>query len=134
MPLRANRPIMSSARIVAKVEDFLAKFPPLATPDLHGLTLEAWLEAAEAWRIGRALEEARGNRTEAARALGIARRTLYKRMEKLGIDPSHDGGEAPRASRRVAAPVRPIRAGAQLGQRRRVERGAQASELAKIHL
>jgi DNA-binding NtrC family response regulator len=35
----------------------------------------------------RALREARGNRAAAARALGIGRRTLYTKMEKLGIAP-----------------------------------------------
>jgi transcriptional regulator with PAS, ATPase and Fis domain len=37
-------------------------------------------------RIRLALEDAGGNRSEAARKLGIARATLYRRMEKLGLD------------------------------------------------
>jgi DNA-binding NtrC family response regulator len=32
-----------------------------------------------------ALEKAKGNRTEAARLLGIPRRTLYNKLEKLGM-------------------------------------------------
>lgn len=52
------------------------------------LTLRAWLEGAESWRILEALRECRGNRSAAARALGIGRRTLYTKMEKLGIQPS----------------------------------------------
>jgi len=51
------------------------------------LTLRAWLERAEVWRILDALREAGGNRTAAARALGIGRRTLYNKMGKLGIHP-----------------------------------------------
>jgi DNA-binding NtrC family response regulator len=50
-------------------------------------TLREWVELAEAWRITRALHEARGNRSAAARSLGIGRRTLYAKMEKLGIEP-----------------------------------------------
>jgi DNA-binding NtrC family response regulator len=51
------------------------------------LGLREWLEIAEAWRIVVALREARGNRSGAARALGIGRRTLYSKMKKLGINP-----------------------------------------------
>ena len=49
--------------------------------------LRDWLDRAEAWRITRALRDAGGNRSAAARALGIGRRTLYAKMEKLGIEP-----------------------------------------------
>jgi DNA-binding NtrC family response regulator len=49
------------------------------------LGLRSWVERAEAWRIAHALREARGNRSAAARALGIGRRTLYSKMEKLGV-------------------------------------------------
>jgi len=47
--------------------------------------LREWVDLAEAWRIVQALERCRGNRSAAARALGIGRRTLYTKMEKLGI-------------------------------------------------
>ena len=50
------------------------------------LGLREWLEIAEAWRIIVALREARGNRSSAARHLGIGRRTLYSKMKKLGIN------------------------------------------------
>ncbi len=49
------------------------------------LTLRDWISLAEAWRIAQALRESRGNRSAAARALGIGRRTLYTKMEKLGL-------------------------------------------------
>ncbi len=49
--------------------------------------LKDWVDLAEGWRIVRALREARGNRAAAARSLGIGRRTLYTKMEKLGIAP-----------------------------------------------
>jgi DNA-binding NtrC family response regulator len=47
--------------------------------------LRDWVSLAEAWRIARALDQCRGNRTAAARLLGIGRRTLYSKMEKLEI-------------------------------------------------
>ena len=49
--------------------------------------LRDWVALAEAWRIAEALREARGNRAAAARSLGIGRRTLYTKMEKLGVMP-----------------------------------------------
>jgi len=52
------------------------------------LPLRDWLALAEAWRIARALRDHRGNRSATARALGIGRRTLYTKMEKLGLVPS----------------------------------------------
>lgn len=54
-----------------------------ASPDSH--TLRAWLDLAEAYRITQALRECEGNRSAAARLLGIGRRTLYAKMDKLGI-------------------------------------------------
>jgi DNA-binding NtrC family response regulator len=54
-------------------------------PGGRELPLRDWLALAEAWRIARALREARGNRSAAARALGIGRRTLYTKIEKLGL-------------------------------------------------
>jgi len=42
---------------------------------------------AEAWHIAHALRETGGNRSAAARALGIGRRTLYAKMDRLGIGP-----------------------------------------------
>ena len=47
--------------------------------------LRDWVGLAEAWRIGHALRQCRGNRSAAARLLGIGRRTLYSKMEKLEI-------------------------------------------------
>ena len=52
------------------------------------LSLRDWVALAEAWRIAQALREHRGNRSATARSLGIGRRTLYTKMEKLGLVPS----------------------------------------------
>ena len=51
-------------------------------------SLRAWMELAEAWRITQALRDCKGNRSAAARSLGIGRRTLYAKMDKLGIEPT----------------------------------------------
>ena len=51
-------------------------------------SLRSWLDLAEAWQITRALRLCRGNRSAAARALGIGRRTLYAKMDKLSITAS----------------------------------------------
>ena len=56
--------------------------------DSAELPLRDWVALAEAWRIARALRDHRGNRSATARALGIGRRTLYTKMEKLGLVPS----------------------------------------------
>jgi DNA-binding NtrC family response regulator len=49
------------------------------------LGLRDWVDLAEAWRIEQALRTTRGNRSAAARQLGIGRRTLYAKMHKLGL-------------------------------------------------
>jgi DNA-binding NtrC family response regulator len=59
-----------------------------ASPEDGGLPLREWVALAEAWRIAQALREHRGNRSATARALGIGRRTLYTKMEKLGLEPA----------------------------------------------
>jgi DNA-binding NtrC family response regulator len=76
------------------------------------LSLRDWLALAEGWRIARALRDARGNRSRAARELRIGRRTLYTKMEKLGLTPvwlvaapaavAPDGAEAADSTRREA--------------------------------
>jgi DNA-binding NtrC family response regulator len=53
--------------------------------EARSTSLKAWIDLAEAYRITQALRECGGNRSAAARLLGIGRRTLYAKMEKLGI-------------------------------------------------
>jgi len=48
--------------------------------------LRDWVDLAEGWRIVHTLQACGGNRSEAARVLGIGRRTLYAKMEKLGVE------------------------------------------------
>jgi len=49
------------------------------------LELEQWLRHAEAWRIRLALRVCHGDRSAAARHLGVPRRSLYHRMHQLGL-------------------------------------------------
>jgi len=63
------------------------------------LKLQTWLEIAETWCITHALQECRGNRSAAARALGIGRRTLYAKMARLGIRPSWGAAPVPHSER-----------------------------------
>ncbi len=48
--------------------------------------LEAPKQLTERYRIKQALDEARGNKSVAADILGISRRTLYRKLDKLDID------------------------------------------------
>lgn len=68
-------------------ERFLEHAEALLEPD-PSPNLRAWTDLAEAWRITQVLGECSGNRSAAARKLGIGRRTLYAKMDKLGITPS----------------------------------------------
>jgi two-component system response regulator AtoC len=50
-------------------------------------SLDAELSATEKAALVRAIEQARGNRSLAARLLGVSRSTLYARLEKYGLLP-----------------------------------------------
>ncbi|KPL17665.1 MAG: hypothetical protein AMJ92_11430 [candidate division Zixibacteria bacterium SM23_81] len=71
----------------------LAHLPFLAPAEASSLSArcELNLEQLERESILRALRQTDGNKTEAARLLGITRRALYSRMERLGLReaPSH---------------------------------------------
>jgi DNA-binding NtrC family response regulator len=49
------------------------------------LPLREWMDLAESWRIWEALRQCNGNRSAAARQLKIGRRTLYAKIDRLGI-------------------------------------------------
>jgi transcriptional regulator of acetoin/glycerol metabolism len=44
------------------------------------------LDEANRHLVLRAYREARGNKSQAAKSLGVTRRTLYRLLEKYGID------------------------------------------------
>ncbi len=60
-----------------------------ASPDIAGMTLEAM----ERFLIANALQRHNGNRTAAARQLGIHPSTLFRKLKSLGIDPPKSGGD-----------------------------------------
>ncbi len=65
----------------------------LATEEEAGVTLREAVAAVEKRMIARALERAGGNRSEAARQLGIGRPQLYAKMEEYGLGGDKgDGG------------------------------------------
>ncbi|MBX6394920.1 MAG: sigma-54-dependent transcriptional regulator [Alicyclobacillaceae bacterium] len=67
--------------------------PAEPAPSPEEESLEAVVRAAEKAHIERVLARTGGNKTEAARRLGISVRNLYYKLEKLGIEPQ---GVAPR--------------------------------------
>jgi DNA-binding NtrC family response regulator len=57
-----------------------------ASGALYAQPSDLSLEAAEREQIRRALEAAAGRRIDAARLLGLSRRTLYRKLEKYGLE------------------------------------------------
>ncbi len=78
-PLHADQP--AAPELTEAFERVLAE----AEAQGRRLGLRDWVDLAEAWRIEQALRTTRGNRSAAARQLGIGRRTLYAKMHKLGL-------------------------------------------------
>ncbi|WP_036168536.1 helix-turn-helix domain-containing protein [Massilia sp. 9096] len=54
--------------------------------DWFGRPLPQAVERLERLLLQRALDEAHGNRTEAARRLGIHRQLLYRKLGQYGLD------------------------------------------------
>ena len=79
-----------AARQVFGLDDAALASPRPATDILNTAGDSHGLDQALAGEIRRALARAGGNASAAARALGIGRATLYRRMKQLGIDPSGD--------------------------------------------
>jgi DNA-binding NtrC family response regulator len=101
--------VMERALIVARGPSILAEhlpveflatattMPPAPMPANGGASLamtaaataapdfDLSIEAAERDQIRKALEAAGGKRMEAARLLGLSRRTLYRKLDKYGI-------------------------------------------------
>ena len=62
-------------------------------------------EVDEKDRLLAALKKAKGNRSLAAKQLGIRRATLYRRFRELGIESSELGSWAEKGFRRMAEPL-----------------------------
>ncbi len=89
MPMDLDGHVVRPARdALAEFARFLRDNETQGRSDQPPMTLRAWTDLAEGYRITQALRECRGNRSAAARALGIGRRTLYAKMDKLGINAS----------------------------------------------
>jgi two-component system response regulator AtoC len=58
------------------------------------LTLKEQIDAVERGIIARALADAGGNQSEAARRLGVSRGTFIERLRRYGIGPGSEPGEA----------------------------------------
>jgi transcriptional regulator with PAS, ATPase and Fis domain len=56
-----------------------------ARPEAAGGPSDELLSSAQRAQIGRVLKQAGSNKTEAARLLGISRRSLYRWMDRLNL-------------------------------------------------
>ena len=86
-----RRPVIAASDL-----DFLVTRPggvPLDQEPADWLagTLPEAVERVEVAMIRRAMEEAGGNRTQAAERLGIRRQLLYQKLARYGLDPSPNG-------------------------------------------
>jgi DNA-binding NtrC family response regulator len=81
--LHSSGPELQVAHLPPLVQNyFLQRFDP---PGVNPLSLVRRREESERAAVERALEESGFSRTRAARALGVSRVTLYKKMKKFGL-------------------------------------------------
>ena len=81
--------VLERATILASGKEIgPSHFPPLETPLPAGSSGATTLDDMERAAFIDALRKAGGNKTEAAKILGITRRMVYSRMKKLGLSDS----------------------------------------------
>jgi two-component system response regulator HydG len=94
LPERGNGAAGPAARTMADRGYFSEPLGEPSRAAANGAALSPWdahgaagasLEAVERETILRTLEQARGNKSEAARRLGITRRTLHQKLRKYGM-------------------------------------------------
>ena len=61
-------------------------FSAYTVEDSHDYSLKSGLQMIEKKRIQQAVWDANGNKTKAMKALGISRRTFYKKWKQYGFD------------------------------------------------
>jgi DNA-binding NtrC family response regulator len=94
-PIRPEHLTFARPELASSAEPWVPRIPP------EGLSLEV----LERELILQALERARGNKSQAARLLGLTRRTLYSRMEKHGLrKPGDDEGDEEREAASASHP------------------------------
>jgi DNA-binding NtrC family response regulator len=81
-PVTPAMPSSEDAQPAAPVAATPSYGTPASDPDAD----PPLLSTVEREHILRALQHARGNKKAAARMLGVSRRALYRRLERLGLD------------------------------------------------
>ena len=88
-----ERTILLSTRVVISASDFKAAYQTGKPMEAGGQTRQGpvkTLEETEQDMILHALSDEGNNLTKVARKLGISRTTLYRKLEKFGIQPDHE--------------------------------------------
>jgi sigma-54 dependent transcriptional regulator, flagellar regulatory protein len=83
-PARAETPLIGPPTSRADI-DPSNPFGIVATGDLDDFSLSEAVQLYEKKRIVEALETASGNKSQAARILGVRRTTLIEKMKRLGL-------------------------------------------------
>jgi transcriptional regulator with PAS, ATPase and Fis domain len=83
--LQASGPLVEAADLSSQIRDSL-KAAAHPRRDAEPIDLDQYLSDIEKELMQRALKEAKGNRAQAARLLGIPRARLLRRLEQLGLE------------------------------------------------
>lgn len=82
--MTGSKEVIDADEVLVKQRISPSQSPP-STDTLVGRTLPEAVEAVERRLIALQLEEAKGNKSQAARALGISRRNLLRKMQAYGF-------------------------------------------------